>query len=429
MTVKRLTRQSVAGHRRQGRRVQRRRHADAKDCWRTCRSCCIATRSVCIIGLGSGVTLASALTHPIAGVDVVEISPEVVEASHLFTAENHRALDDPRTRLILGDGRSHLAAVFARNTTSIISEPSNPWMAGVAALFTREFFAAVRDRLAPGGIVCQWAHTYDISDRRSAVDRGDVRIGVSRGHDVARRRRGLAARRLAAPLDQRLGSIDAGGSFQASRTISRRCRCASPFGLLSMFVGGPAELELFGAGADIQTRRSDGARVLRPSLAQWARRRNQLRQTANAPFRTPAAAADRPGAGVGRIGAVARPWDDDGRRRRPRRRVSGLHDRGARRPDGSRSASRHRERGRAVASRGRGARFSQISRRGESGDARPADRPFEAGGGDGCVCRGSGRRKRGLPHRADPAGGARAAGVACTPMSAMPPSSTPWSPS
>ena len=46
----------------------------------------------------------------------------------------------------------------------IISEPSNPWIAGVAALFTREFFEAARDRLAPGGIICQWAHTYNISD-------------------------------------------------------------------------------------------------------------------------------------------------------------------------------------------------------------------------------------------------------------------------
>jgi tetratricopeptide (TPR) repeat protein len=38
-------------------------------------------------------------------------------------------------------------------------------MAGIASLFTREFFASARDRLAPGGVLCQWAHTYDISNR------------------------------------------------------------------------------------------------------------------------------------------------------------------------------------------------------------------------------------------------------------------------
>ena len=71
-------------------------------------------RQVVIVGLGSGVTLASALVHPIASVDVVEISPEVVEASAHFADVNRRALDDPRTRLVRGDGRTHLALTSRR---------------------------------------------------------------------------------------------------------------------------------------------------------------------------------------------------------------------------------------------------------------------------------------------------------------------------
>ena len=120
-------------------------------------------RRVAVLGLGSGVTLGSALTHPVERVDVLEISPEVVEASQFFEAENHRALANPRTRLIVGDGRSHL--MLSRSDYDvIISEPSNPWMAGIASLFTREFFESARARLTPGGIFCQWAHTYDMSD-------------------------------------------------------------------------------------------------------------------------------------------------------------------------------------------------------------------------------------------------------------------------
>src|SRR5262245_35155628 len=65
-------------------------------------------RRICIIGLGSGVTLASALLHPATTIDVVEISPQVVDASRLFAEANRHALDDPRTHLILGDGRTHL---------------------------------------------------------------------------------------------------------------------------------------------------------------------------------------------------------------------------------------------------------------------------------------------------------------------------------
>ena len=83
-------------------------------------------RDVAIIGLGSGVTVGSALRHPISRADVIEISPEVVEASNKFAMENHHALDDPRTKLIVGDGRSHLM-LSSRLYDVIISEPSNPW--------------------------------------------------------------------------------------------------------------------------------------------------------------------------------------------------------------------------------------------------------------------------------------------------------------
>jgi spermidine synthase len=120
-------------------------------------------RSVYIIGLGSGVTLGSALRHPVEQVTVSEISPEVVAASAYFARENHNALQDRRARLIIGDGRSHLLLSDERYDV-IVSEPSNPWMAGVSTLFTREFFRAARDHLQPGGILCQWAHTYNISD-------------------------------------------------------------------------------------------------------------------------------------------------------------------------------------------------------------------------------------------------------------------------
>jgi len=128
-------------------------------------------QDVCIIGLGSGVTLGSALSAgTVRRADVVELSPEVVEASHFFDRENGRALAQPGVRLLVGDGRSHLI-LTPRRYDVIVSEPSNPWMSGVATLFTREFFEAARSRLKPGGLLCQWAHTYDISadDLRSIV--------------------------------------------------------------------------------------------------------------------------------------------------------------------------------------------------------------------------------------------------------------------
>src|SRR5262249_5759201 len=65
-------------------------------------------RTALVVGLGSGVTAGAALSHPLDRVDAVEISAEVVAAARRFFATvNKNALDDPRLRLIVGDGRNH----------------------------------------------------------------------------------------------------------------------------------------------------------------------------------------------------------------------------------------------------------------------------------------------------------------------------------
>lgn len=119
-------------------------------------------QEVLLIGLGSGITLEAVLQHPVKWVDVVEISPEVVEASRYFLAQNHNALAHPRAHLIIGDGRNHVL-LGDRRYDVIISEPSNLWIAGMAHLFTRDFYRLVRERLRPGGVMCQWIQGYLMS--------------------------------------------------------------------------------------------------------------------------------------------------------------------------------------------------------------------------------------------------------------------------
>jgi spermidine synthase len=124
-----------------------------------------------VVGLGSGATAASALTYPLEHLEVVEISKEVIEAARTHFAEvHHGVLDDARVTLRVTDARNHLQ-LTSRRFDVILSEPSNPWMAGVAGLFTREFFALVRARLRPGGLFGQWLHVYGlpVEDVRSVV--------------------------------------------------------------------------------------------------------------------------------------------------------------------------------------------------------------------------------------------------------------------
>jgi spermidine synthase len=214
-------------------------------------------QEICIIGLGSGVTVGSALAPGVVRhADVVEISPEVVNASAYFARENAHALDMPGVRLIVGDGRSHLF-LSARRYDVIVSEPSNPWMAGIGALFTREFFEAARARLKPDGLICQWAHTYDISpdDLRSIVrtfgsvfpestmwrvGEGDLLLIASNGAAIEPRLDAIVSR-------WQLGNTPA---LLDEVAIAGR---AAPFALLSMFVGGPAAVKRFGANAAIQS--------------------------------------------------------------------------------------------------------------------------------------------------------------------------------
>jgi spermidine synthase len=207
-------------------------------------------RTVFVVGMGSGVTLGSALRHPVERVDVAEISPEVVEASREFTTENHDALADSRARVIVADGRTHLELTRQKYDV-IVSEPSNPWIAGVAALFTREFFEAARARLAPGGVICQWANIYNISDRDlraiaatfiAAFPHGTVwLVGENDALFVA----------ADEPIEGRLGLIERGWSIQAVAADLAGVGAVEPFALLSLFAGGPAELIRYGQDAGI----------------------------------------------------------------------------------------------------------------------------------------------------------------------------------
>src|SRR5262249_20573772 len=42
------------------------------------------------------------------------------------------------------------------------SEPSNPYRAGIASLFTREFYEAALRRLNEGGLFLQWVQAYNV---------------------------------------------------------------------------------------------------------------------------------------------------------------------------------------------------------------------------------------------------------------------------
>ncbi|NQV16183.1 fused MFS/spermidine synthase [bacterium] len=118
-------------------------------------------QDVMILGLASGVTGGEALHYDLRRLDILEISEQVVTASKYFDEWNNQVLSDPRVNLIIQDGRAHLE-LSEQKYDAIISEPSNPWMAGLASLFTEEFFRVVKKRLNWDGIFVQWMPSYQM---------------------------------------------------------------------------------------------------------------------------------------------------------------------------------------------------------------------------------------------------------------------------
>ncbi|OGA24054.1 MAG: hypothetical protein A3I02_14885 [Betaproteobacteria bacterium RIFCSPLOWO2_02_FULL_67_26] len=120
-------------------------------------------RTAANIGIGSGLTSHVMLAADrLREVDTVEIEQAMVEAARAFSPRNDNVYRDPRSRIYIEDAKTFFSAHDKRYDI-IVSEPSNPWVSGVASLFTGEFYARVKRHLAGDGIFVQWMQLYEIS--------------------------------------------------------------------------------------------------------------------------------------------------------------------------------------------------------------------------------------------------------------------------
>jgi spermidine synthase len=121
-----------------------------------------APRRVLVVGFGSGMTISALALHPeIESITCVEIEPAVMRAADYLQPLNRNVLRDPRVHTVLDDARDFLLTTREKFDL-IVSEPSNPWIAGVAALYTDEFYREARARLRPDGLFVQWVQAYSL---------------------------------------------------------------------------------------------------------------------------------------------------------------------------------------------------------------------------------------------------------------------------
>ncbi|MEW6304590.1 MAG: fused MFS/spermidine synthase [Verrucomicrobiota bacterium] len=121
------------------------------------------SKDVFVLGFGSGITAGALLGHPIDRLVIAENCEPVLRAAKYFEPWNRGVLTNRLTRVWNEDARTVLK-LSPQTYDVIISEPSNPWMAGVGSVFSREFYELCASRLKDGGVMTQWFHVYEMHD-------------------------------------------------------------------------------------------------------------------------------------------------------------------------------------------------------------------------------------------------------------------------
>ena len=212
-----------------------------------------APRHVLIIGFGSGMTASAIARYPdVEKIDCVEIERAVVDAAPYLRSLNRDVLQDSRIHVIFDDARNFLLTT-REDYDLIVSEPSNPWISGVATLFTDEYYSAIRRRLTPGGRFVQWLQAYSLApaDLKMVVATlvphfADVTLWRAAGPDLL-----LLARNDPTPFD-----FDRLRSLWANRPIRddfESIDVQAPEGLVAYYLLDDAALRKMADRADLNT--------------------------------------------------------------------------------------------------------------------------------------------------------------------------------
>jgi spermidine synthase/Flp pilus assembly protein TadD len=119
--------------------------------------------SVLVIGFGVGNTVHAASLHPtIRRVEIADLSRDILGHARFFDDANHGVLNDSRVAVYVNDGRHHLHLQPQASYDLITLEPPPIGYAGVAALYSREFYELARTRLKRGGYMTQWLPAYQV---------------------------------------------------------------------------------------------------------------------------------------------------------------------------------------------------------------------------------------------------------------------------
>ncbi|TCK18217.1 putative membrane-bound spermidine synthase [Thiogranum longum] len=130
-----------------------------------------AVKNVLVICLGVGLTAGAITTHPDTALTVVELSRTIVDLSVFFADVNEEVHLNPDVTLVTDDGRNYLVRNPGQRFDVITLEPPPPVLAGMANLYSLDFYELAKSRMTDEGVIVQWIplHTQSNTDTRMLI--------------------------------------------------------------------------------------------------------------------------------------------------------------------------------------------------------------------------------------------------------------------
>ena len=122
-----------------------------------------APKRALFLGLGTGITFGAASLHPNLKADGVELVPEIIAVLPQFEPFNFSPARNPQLKLHIADARRFVRSTDERYDV-IVADLFHPARDGAGSLYTLEHFQAIRQRLQPGGLFCQWLPLHQLDE-------------------------------------------------------------------------------------------------------------------------------------------------------------------------------------------------------------------------------------------------------------------------
>jgi spermidine synthase len=119
-------------------------------------------KTVLVICFGMGTTYRSSLSWDVQ-TTAVELLPSVRDAFSFYFDDVPQVLQNPKGRIAIDDGRRFLKRNDEQYDVITVDPPPPAEAAGSSLLYSEEFYALIKTRLTPNGILQQWYGTGEVA--------------------------------------------------------------------------------------------------------------------------------------------------------------------------------------------------------------------------------------------------------------------------